>query len=244
MTTLQDLSLPPQARAAYKLLLAENGLTANQIGKKLGIFPNAVYRSLETLKKFGCVTEQDIYPAIYIAVAPPEAVERFLLLSREGFLSTFSKSEQAQTEELKINFIKDRDALLKKYVVDAKTATREIGLIISGHELPNDVYFENLKAIRRGVKIKIIVQRYDQANKSVINSWQECGVEVRYLEAVNVRLVVIDHKIVHLLSYDQKEGLSGLGVKVDYPPFAEMLSNVFDNKWQEAQPIAKSCPIY
>jgi sugar-specific transcriptional regulator TrmB len=240
VTTLQDLSLPPQARATYKLLLAENGLTAHQIGKKLSIFPNAVYRSLETLKKFGCVTEQDTYPAVYIAIAPKEAVERFLLLSREGFLSTFTDGELSKTEELQINFIKDRDALLKKYVDDAKTAKREIGLIISGHELPNDVYLENVKAARRGVKVRIIVQRYDQTNRGVINSWQDSGVEVRFLEAVDVRLIVIDRKIVHLLSYSQKEGLSGLGVKVDYQPFAEMLSKVFEDKWQEARCLTVS----
>jgi sugar-specific transcriptional regulator TrmB len=238
VTTIQDLSLPPQARATYKLLLAENGLTAQQIGKQLDIFPNAVYRSLETLKKFGCVTEQDTYPAVYEAVAPAEAVERFLLLSREGFLSTFTRSELKRTEELQVNFIKDRDALLKKYVEDAKTANREIGLIISGHELPDAVYFENLKAVRRGVQVKIIVQRYDKTNRDIIKNWQDSGVDVRFLEAVDVRLVVIDRKIVHLLSYSQKEGLSGLGVKVEYPPIAEMLFKVFEDKWQEAQLIA------
>jgi len=235
VTNLQETSLPPQAQATYKLLLANGGLTAARIGRQLDIFPNAVYRSLETLQKLGCVTRKDTYPAVFQPVSPSEAVERFLLLSREGFLSTFGNDELAMAEKLRVNFLKDRYTLLKRYATQIRTAEKEINLIISGHELPAEVYFENLKAVKRGVKIRIIVQQFNRANRDIIKSWQECGIEVRYLSAINVRLVLIDRKIVHMLSYDEKEGLSGLGVEVAYAPFAEMLAGVFESNWQKAK---------
>lgn len=238
MTTLQDIHLPAQARAAYKLLLTQNGLTAAQIAKQLDISPNAIYRSLETLRKFGCVIEQDTYPATFKAVAPSESVERFLLLSREGFMSTFSKDERAQTEDVQINFVKDHRAILDTYMADAKKARKEISAIISGIELPDDVYFANLQSVRRGVRLRIIIQRYDETNKKYVQNLLDDGIEVRYSPVADVRFIAIDRKIIHQLFYDQKEQLSDFGINITYAPFAEMLSGVFDQKWQEAREIA------
>ncbi len=237
MTTLQDIHLPAQARAAYTLLLRDNNLTAAQIGEKLGVSPNAIYRSLETLRKFGCVIEQDTYPAIYRAVPPSESVERFLLLSREGFMSTFSKNERSQSDDVQINFIKDHGTILSKYMDDAESATREIGAIISGRELPHDVFFANVRAVHRGVRMKIIVQRYDETNKAYVKSLQDYGIEVRYSSDADLRFIMIDRKIVHQLFYDQREQLSDYGIKIAYPPFAQMLAKVFDERWHEAQDI-------
>jgi len=201
------------------------------------IFPNAVYRSIETLKKIGCVVEEDCYPVKFRAIAPSESVERFLLLSREGFLSTFSANERTKKEDLSINFIKDRDSLLEKYVEDVKYAEHEINLIVSGHELPAEVHYENLKAIKRGVKVRAIVQNFGKFNAEEIKNWEEIGVEVRHSASVDIRLVTIDRKMIHLLSYSEQEGLSGLGVKFAYAPFAEMMTQVFEDKWAESQSL-------
>ena len=239
MTTLQDIHLPAQARATYKLLLAENGLTAAQIGAKLDVSPNAIYRSLETLRKFGCIVEQDTYPATFKAIAPSESVERFLLLSREGFLSTFSNDEKDKAEDVQINFIKDHSTILKRYMTDARKARKEINAIISGIELPDDVYFENLKSVRRGVRLRIIIQRYDKTNEKYVKNLIDDGIEVRYSPIADVRFIAIDRKIIHQLFYDQKERLSNFGINITYAPFAKMLSEVFDQKWEEAQEISE-----
>ena len=239
MTTLQDIHLPAQARATYKLLLAENGLTAAQIGAKLDVSPNAIYRSLETLRKFGCIVEQATYPATFKAIAPSESVERFLLLSREGFLSTFSNDEKDKAEDVQINFIKDHSTILKRYMTDARKARKEINAIISGIELPDDVYFENLKSVRRGVRLRIIIQRYDKTNEKYVKNLIDDGIEVRYSPIADVRFIAIDRKIIHQLFYDQKERLSNFGINITYAPFAKMLSEVFDQKWEEAQEISE-----
>lgn len=239
MITLQDIHLPAQARATYKLLLAENNLTAAQIGDKLGVSPNAIYRSLETLRKFGCVIEQDTYPAIFTAIAPGESVERFLMLSREGFLSTFNKDEKDRVENVQINFIKDHSTILNRYMADAKKARKEINAIISGIELPDDVYFANLQSVRRGVRLRIIIQRYDETNKKYVKNLLDDGIEVRYSPVADVRFIAIDRKIIHQLFYDQKERLSDFGINITYGPFAKMLSEVFDQKWDEAQEISE-----
>lgn len=239
MTTLQDIHLPAQARATYKLLLADNNLTAAQIGEKLGVTPNAIYRSLETLRKFGCIVEQDTYPATFKAIAPSESVERFLLLSREGFLSTFDEDRKDRTEDVQINFIKDHQTILNRYMADAKKARKEINAIISGIELPDDVYFANLQSVRRGVRLRIIIQRYDETNKKYVKNLLDDGIAVRHSPVADVRFIAIDRKIIHQLFYDQKEQLSDFGINITYGPFAEMLSKVFDEKWEEAREISE-----
>lgn len=240
MTTLQDIHFPAQARAVYKLLLVENGLTAAQIGVQLRVSPNAIYRSLETLRKLGCVVEQDTYPATFKAVAPSESVERFLLLSREGFLSTFDKNQKTRTEDVQINFIKDHQTILNHYMADAKKARNEISAIISGIELREDVYFANLQSVLRGVRLRIIVQRYDETNRKYVKNLLDDGIDVRHSPAADVRFIAIDRKIIHQLFYDQKEQLSDFGINITYGPFAEMLSKVFDEKWEEAKEINES----
>ena len=239
MITLQDIRLPLQARTVYKLLLAENSLTAAQIAERLEVSPNAIYRSLETLRKFGCIVEQDTYPATFAAVAPGESVERFLLLSREGFLSTFDADEKNKSEDIQINFIKDHQTILNRYMTDAEKARKEINAIISGIELPDDVYFTNLQSVRRGVRLRIIIQRYDETNKKYVKNLLDDGIEVRYSPVADVRFIAIDRKVIHQLFYDQKEQLSDFGINITYGPFAEMLSKVFDEKWEEAKEISE-----
>ena len=237
MIGAQNISLPRQAQNIYNLLLTESTpLTVAEIGRRLKIFPNAAYRSLETLEKLGCIVRRDGYPVAFQTVAPNEAVERFSLLIRENFLQTFNSAPNHR-EDLRVSFVKDRAIMLKKYALVAKRAKREIALIISGHELPAEVYLENLKAVRRGVKIRAIVQCLNKANRDIISSWQECGIDVRHLHFASVRLIVIDRQIVHLLSYSRKESLSGQGVEIVYPPFAEMMTEIFENNWRKAKPI-------
>jgi sugar-specific transcriptional regulator TrmB len=239
MIGLHEISLSAQAREVYKLLLADGEMTAVKIGERLEIYPNAVYRLLEKLESLGCAIKLVTYPATYKAVAPKESVERFLLLARESFLSTFSKKDLARKEELRVNFIKDRDSMLSKYAKEMKTAKTGVDMIISGHELPADVYFANLKAAKRGVKIRIIVQHFGRSNREIIKSWQDCGIEVRYQKSIDIRLILIDKCILHIMSYQRKMDLSDLGVELAYAPLAEMFSGIFEEKWHAAKKISK-----
>ncbi len=236
MVSLKDISVPAQARDIYKLLLDKGNLNANQIGRKLDIFPNAVYRSTETLKKLGCISESKSYPVVYHATPPNQSVEKFLLLSREGFLSTFSyKNITADANSSpNISFIKDRETLLNKYADYAKSAQKQINLIISGHELPPFVYIENLKAVRRGVVVRAIIQNYEKSNTLEIQDWKDSGLQVRYLPTVDLRLVIIDNKIVQIMSYNSKESLSSMGIEFSYRPLAQVMIGVFEEKWQES----------
>jgi len=213
-------------------------MTARQLAKKLGIYPHAIYRSIETLQEAGCVTQIPGYPLKFQAIPPSQSVERFSLLSREAFLAIFQDGRRVEPEQMRISFLKDRDALLQKYAQDAGRAIQEMDLIISGHELPAEVHYENMKAIERGVKLRVIVQNLDNTNRAMIKRWQEAGLDVRYSGFADIRLVVIDRKLVHLLSYSKQAELSGMGVTLAYAPFAEMMMQVFEAKWGAAQLVA------
>lgn len=240
MTALKDISMPRQSRLIYELLLKEGQLSAKQIGHKLGIYPNAAYRSLENLKNLGCVVITTSRPATYKAISPLESVERFALLSREGFLSAFATSNHGTDEELEISFIKDRNSLLKKYECDIKHVKYQVNLIVSGHQLPKSVYYANLRSIKQGVKIRAIIQNYSSENKREISYWRDIGIKVKYAKDLRLRLVTFDDRITHIMSYSAREKMSGLGVRISYPPITKMMQDVFEKNWEQADDLKLS----
>ena len=81
--------LSPQTITIYRFLLEHQSATAKDIGKKLRIFPHAVYRSIIPLIQLGIVTRSEAYPAKFEMKSPAQAMESYLFTARSNFLETF-----------------------------------------------------------------------------------------------------------------------------------------------------------
>ena len=118
-----------QALTIYKLLSANNAMTAKEIGDQLRILPNTVYRANKQLLEIGIIEKSDSYPATFSTVPLPSAIGWFLIQAQRDFKQTFGSRESTSansTTSPNITFIKSRASLLNKTDRDVIAAQKEV----------------------------------------------------------------------------------------------------------------------
>lgn len=233
--------LPKQTMDIYSLLLKRGALNAEQIGKELQIFPQAVYRSIEQLKAMGCVSRQDGYPARFGAVPIAESVETFSLLQREWFLKAFIASHNNKDayagRDPTMSFIESREMMFEKMLPDFENVKEEVNLLISGDEAPAEVMLAQKNIIERGGRIRTLVQKRTKENESFLQARKQIGEWVRVHAPVNARLMLFDKKVAYVMSYDPNNYVKSMGIRFDYAPLAQLMNMLFLQYWEKGDEI-------
>lgn len=235
-------SVSPQTTQVYNLLLKQKALTARQIGKRLNILPNAVYRSIKPLIRLGCVEGLGNHPVQFRIKPINQALNSYLFASRENFLQTFfprgittqKTQDKKLVESLNISFIKDRKELLEYSNKDMNKAKSEVNFIVSGLEVPAEIILGFKQAFDRGVKLRFLVQRLDEVNKQMLKNWKKLGINVKYFPLLEARIIIIDSKITYITSYNPNNQEEGIGVRFNHPPIAKFLNELFEARWRIA----------
>lgn len=232
---------PPQAQRIYRLLLEKSVMDAGEIGRALGIFPQAVYREARQLQALGLVEETSHWPAQFRARSTTEAVYFYLQKEREWFFEAFrdgSHSEsRRQTDRLEISFIQTRQESYRRFTKDLAHAQRTARLLVSGLEVPAEQMLAYMQAVERGVEIQVLVQQEGLTNKEMLGNWQKLGILVRSIKIIDVRILTIDERICYLLSYDPHKPHQAIGIRFAYPPIAFLLSELFKKRWKTANRV-------
>jgi sugar-specific transcriptional regulator TrmB len=235
MTTVGNF-VSPQALTIYKLLSGNGAMTAKDIGKQINIMPNAVYRANKQLLEMGIIEKSDSYPVIFSTVPVSSAIGWFLLQAQRDFKQTFGISEKTNTPPAtspSITFIKSRADLLNRTDKDVIASQKEVKFIVSGLEVPDSTVLAYRKAATKGVSIKALVQKR-RSNLHNLEKWQNIGVDVRQVDDLELRVFIIDSRIVYLTSYSQNKKEEAFGVRFEYPPLATLMNDLFEQKWQMA----------
>lgn len=235
MTAISNI-VSPQALTIYKLLLTNDAMTAKDIGDQLNILPNAVYRANKQLLEMGIIEKSDSYPVIFSTVPVSSAIGWFLIQAQKDFKQTFSRSEKTDaqpTTSPSITFIKSRSDLLSRTDKDVIASQKEVKFIVSGLEVPDSTVLAYRKATTKGVSIKALVQKR-RSNQDKFEKWQNIGVDVRQVNDLELRVFIIDSRIVYLTSYSQNKKEEAFGVRFEYPPLAALMNDLFEQKWQLA----------
>lgn len=236
MDNLLLKTISPQSAKVYNLLLRQQPLSAKEIAQTIGIVTNTAYRDLRELIKLGLAEEVNQYPKKFQAKPEGEALELYSSIIRNNFYETFGLRKSAQGS-LKVSFFETRKDFLKLSEKDSNHAKKQINLIISGHEVPAETMLAKKKAADKGVKIKILIQGLDEERKRVTKAWQKIGAEVRYISNMNTRILIYDSQITYFSSYDPGKQPEAVGVRFDYPPFAKLMDEMFEQKWQQARSV-------
>ncbi len=235
MENLLLKSISPQSVKVYNLLIKNGPLLADQIGKKINILPNTAYRNLKELMSLGFVEKSTKYPAVYRAKIPSETIGLFTNLIIQSFHQTFASLGKQEEMDLKISFIQNRKDLLKQAEKDAYKAQRQINRIVSGDSVPPETTLAFKSAAERGVKIRSLVQGVSEGKPEVVNSWRKMGMEVKFTQSINTRIVTYDGLITYFASYNKKHPQEALGVRFDYPPLAALMDEMFESRWKLGQ---------
>ena len=229
-----------QSTKIYKLLLENESLTAYEIADELGILPNAVYRTANKMVKIGMIERIDNYPIKYKARNPKTAMNWYLLTAAQNFRKDFDikkKRNKKADNAPSLSFVKDRSHLIAKELEDLRHTRKTYNYIVSGHNVPDEVFLETRKAIIRGVKIRKIIHQKSQLKNPYVRELQDIGVEVRFLPGVDIRMFVFDSQIVYLTSYSADYNYKAFGVRFAYMPVAMQMDELFEQNWQKAKKI-------
>jgi sugar-specific transcriptional regulator TrmB len=234
--------LPPQAANIYRLLKKRKELSAKDIGERLGIVPNSVYRNMRQLIQLGFVEELRGRPVRYSAKSDNDALDAYTAVVRQSFQQIFSAQAPVHTSAsnlLPLTFIHSKKERHELNYKDIARAKKSINLIASGLEVPAEMILSLKRAIDRGVRVRIIVQNWDEIKAHMFQSWQRIGVEVRYYPKIEARIHLFDSKIVYLVSYTTGDNKEGIGVRFAYAPCARLLDEVFEKRWKKAKVLSK-----
>jgi sugar-specific transcriptional regulator TrmB len=239
MTQPQILAVPKQSARIYRLLTDADDLTAKQIGEKLNILPNTVYRSMKPLIELGMAEELSTYPIRYKANPTADAMNWYLRAAAQSFRQEFGSQAPKHVDDSvpSISFIRNREHLLELEAQDARQATATINYIVSGHGIPDNAVLAFRKAATIGVRIRAIIQNTPETTNYSLENYQDMGVEVRYLPDIGIRLFVFDSHIAYLTSYDNKQSSRAFGIRFSYSPVAIQLDQLFEQLWQQAKAL-------
>lgn len=235
-----------QSQTIYQILLKTgHTLSAKQLAAQMHIFPSTAYRLTEPLIAMGLITKTTTYPYQFRAKSVDEGLSLFLINQNEWFSKQFfpfSKKidvteKGKQSQEIRLSFIQSRDELMNKSAEEIAKATKTVDLLRSGHEISADVMLAIIEAKKRSVSTRMLIQDYSADNSDQVAYWKKNGILVRKSALRHIRLMLYDSSIIYFMSYKHNDSNKDLGMRVNYPPFAVILSQLFDEWWKKAERI-------
>lgn len=230
-------SLSGQSISVYRLLSKASSMTAKEIASKLGVLPHAVYRTAKKLIEMGLIEKTNSWPVRFRTVSPAKAIDSYLLSQRNWFCNQFPMTARNIDDPLQngiaISYIKDKETLYREFLNDQRRVKKDISLIVSGLEASAEVMLANKRAIERGVTIRILVQQI--SNVEMLRNWEKMGIQVRILKSLKTRILILDGRIVYLVSYEGTSPNKAVGVRIVYPPVAQLLQQTFEFYWSLAK---------
>lgn len=231
-------NITPQAKAIYDVLSENKPLTAAQISDKLNILPHAVYRSIKILVDFGFVRQMGHHPTLYTKNSSDGPIDLYTSAMKTYLSEAFLSSNNQANSMLDISFIQTRDQLIEMTNRDIEKTEKSINFIVSGHEVPAETILAHKLAVERGVVVRKLVQNLDAASREMFKSWKSAGVEMRYFPNMESRIFVYDSQIVYFTSYNPEKNAEALGVRFNYAPFALMMNEMFEKRWEQGKEIS------
>lgn len=240
---LVKLGLSEHETGVYQILLDEGSLSAKEIAKNVNILPNAVYRLMDSLHNKGFVVPLTTYPKKFQAVPPSVAIEAFSEQQEKRLEELKIQSIRALTSETtkapqtRIDLIVSRAETFSKFVELAPQAKKEILIISIGEPVPDNVKLAMRDGIERGVKIKLLVHRYNEENRQLLRSWLRMGVEVRHFPDWGFHLVILDGKKSLLMTNNPENTEERTGMLIFSDGLARALRDYYYSVWEKAMKI-------
>lgn len=241
----------------WTALLSRGVSTAGELSEISDVPRSRAYDVLESLEKKGFIVMKLGKPIHYLAVEPPEVVERAKKLARTEAEDCVKKLESLRGSELLnelttlhktgIEFIEPADlsgAIRGRHNIymhlDSvlKNAKHSVSIVTSANGLVRkaDALKPTLEALsKKGVKVRVaapVTKESAAAVKSLLNV-----AEVRNSGKLNARFCIVDGKeLVFMLMNDNDVHQSyDIGVWINTPFFSSALNNMFELAWKEME---------
>ncbi len=243
----------------WTALLSRGTSTAGELSSISDVPRSRTYDILESLEKKGFIIMRLGKPIKFVALKPEEVVER---VKKNLMRGAKEKTQRLETlkgdevlEELGVLFtkgikfvepsdlsgsLKGRQNLYNHLDMMVRDAEKTITIVTTAEGLNRKLealMFSLEKCKKRGVKIRIAAP-INGNNIKVAKDFKKIG-EIRNLEKINARFVIIDsNQLIFMLLDDEKFHPNyDIGVWINTEFFALALEQLFDLAWNEMKPV-------
>ncbi len=249
--TLVQLGLTTYEAKAYLALMRRDSSTAADVARLARLPRQRIYDVLATLVQKGLASQRPGHPVKYSAVAPEFAIERLLLRRREQ-LGELERTSGELIETLGPAFAagrRERDPLDYIEVLrDAAAINERFAELQQGveHEIlvftkppyarPAQENVEGLEVTKKHTARSVYEYTAldDPGFAAGVRRLIEAGEDARFVEELQLKLVIIDESIVMFGMEDPVAGSSELTiVVVEHPALAGVLKIAFDAVWNQ-----------
>jgi sugar-specific transcriptional regulator TrmB len=246
---LVELGLTSYEARAYLALVRRDASAAAEVARLAGLPRQRIYDVLAGLVQKGLASERPGPPTRYAAVSPAFALER-LVLGRREELDRIERSSREMIEALEpafdagqkerdpldyIEVLRDRSAINERFG-ELQAGIREEILVFTKppYATPAQENVEGLTVSQkhRARSVYEFSALDDAAFAAGVRRFIEAGEEARFVEALPLKLVIIDESIVMFGLEDPVAGRSELTLAVfEHHALAQLLKIAFDAVW-------------
>ena len=248
---LVRLGLTTYEARAYVTLVRRDSFTAAQIARTAGLPRQRIYDVLASLVEKGLASARPGTVVKYAALAPDLAVERLvagrrdamLALERDagdviGRLGPEFQAGRAHSDPLEyIEVLRDRGAINERFTeLQASVKTEILVFTKPPYATPPQENVGGIEVARTHVARSVYELDVldDPVMTAGIKRFIDAGEEARFVEAIPLKLVVIDETTVLLGMQDPMAGAEDLTIMVvEHPALAQTLKLAFNRVWDQ-----------
>jgi HTH-type transcriptional regulator, sugar sensing transcriptional regulator len=241
---LVDIGLTKLEARMYLLISLQSPTTVKTISQKLNVMTSSVHRTLKGLKSKGLVTTSTTKPLTIRAVSPSIALPQLVTkshLQQDKIAKELETAlgRQALGQSLKVVFLESKQAAFFHGINTVANTKKEIMIFSVGEPIPEELFLAFVRAIQRGVDVKMIAQKYDKTNRELLENWKKNGYKVRHITApeLDFTLVVYDKKVAELHIRAPENPDDRLGIVIYNSQYASAQYHYLMGFWEKAKEI-------
>lgn len=242
---LVTIGFTPLEASIYVLVLNNPQMKVKEIAHQLNILIPSVHRSLHSLREKGCILTSGKRPIRLTAVTPSVCLAKLVnqdyqqrLLVQKQIENEINKKVLGR-QELDVRFLEGKQETFDYVLPIIQRLKKELCILSVGEPVPDEIFLSIVMAIRRGVKVKMLAEKYDESNQELLKNWQKNGYKVRYLTkpAIDFTLTVHDGESCIVQIRQEKEKDQRVGIAISNPAYSEAQRQYFLSLWAKAKPI-------
>lgn len=231
---LGELGLSKHEVHLYGLLTqSDKSQSVNQLALAMNTYPTALYRLLKELEGRGLIQKISSRPQTYKALQKQIGLNVAFQQHQSKLKRLLSDATSQQSES--VDIVMGRSEMYDAYIEYASKAIKSIDVFAIGIAYNHELRTTQEEALKRGVRIRHVVQKVRPQNFHVIHAWVTLGVQMRYLpEDQGYHLIVIDDSTVLITFSDPENTEERLTIISKHPTALKLFINQFALIWQSS----------
>lgn len=245
---LKEIGLSGYEAKAYRALIEAGEQTGRQVAELSKVPPTRVFDILQKLQEKGLVQLVQQKPMVWMAIKPDVGLETFVE-RRANAYATLGKKLVSEVRRIRqepekkifehVTVQSGFNEVISTVSSQIKKSVKEVCNLSVGPPISTEAEIITVRAIRRGVKVRLIVSKLTDDNLSVLEKWAKEGWSIRYLPvSQEYALFVFDGKACSVVAKIPKTSDERVIVTFENEGLAGAMREYFNSLWERAKPLS------